>query len=210
MFTSAWDGGRTTLDCSSALLSQWIQLINNLLNFPIVKKHVGVQINPLNILCSGQHLRCFGSTLIDKKKKKRSTSIFIASILHGHFEFFAAGLPFEGDASVTPFCNHSACWPETCEREWRNSVARWRLTSVCVCTRVWFSCVNLCRCLLVVSAGLLGKDQPKEWFFYNKKKKSRIGLDEIDIFIRKKKIMHTFFEWKSFFLERNIPVCCYF
>ena len=96
--------------------SQWTQLINNLLNFPVIKKHVGVQMNPLNIHCSGQHLSCFGSTLIDKKK--RSTSIFIASILHGHFEFLAAGLPFKGDTSVTPFCNHSMCWPETCEREW--------------------------------------------------------------------------------------------
>ena len=72
--------------------------------------------------------------------------------------------------------------------------------SVCVCTRVWFSCVNLCRCLLVVSAGLLGKDQPKEWFFIMKKMSNRFGRNRY-IYKKKKKCI-PFLNENLFFREK--------
>lgn len=48
----------------------------------------------------------------------------------------------------------------------------------------------------------VGQGSTQRMIFYNKKKKSRIGLDEIDIFIRKKKICIPFLNENLFFREK--------
>lgn len=71
-----------------------------------------------------------------------------------------------------------------------SSLAQGCLMSDCVWTHVWCSCANLCRCLLVISAGCW-EGSTQRMIFY--KKSNRFGWNQ---YIYKEK-MHTF--WMKIF-----------
>lgn len=114
---------------------------------------------PLNFLRSGQ---CLLLRFAFATNRKRSTSILIASILHGHFDFLAGGLPFQATHLWLRW-QSSMRWPEISEHEWL-SVWHSDVSCLSVFELTSNAAVQTYADVFVSSQLVVGKDQPKEWF----------------------------------------------
>lgn len=179
MFTSAWEEAELLyVECPSALRV-------NVLNFALLK---GMSVYS-NSTKRPPQWSAFAAMLCVYHYQRSSTSILIASVLHGHFDFSAAGFRSFRRWRLS---SKSRRWPENA---WTTpSVVQRCLSCMSVFELTSNAAAQTYADVFVLSQLVVGGGSTQRVIFIYIKK--GIGLDEIDIFIWQK--MCTF--WMKVFL----------